>query len=332
MILFLTGGTGFLGKHLIHSLADQFDRIYILTRSTNVSTFKKYKNIELVEGDITNPDIVSSGIVKDEIINNATHILHAAAFYDLKAGHASLYLHNVVGTQNILNFSNKFKKLSGFYYVSTIAVADPESVFLYEDANFERLNFSDHYSKTKYIAEKLVLNHSFNELTSIKIFRPGIIVGHSLTGEIDKIDGPYYFINAIKAYRHILATLKYLPFPYSPKSKMAIIPVDHCAHFISLLIKRDSKSNCQVFHLVSDEIPTIQDFLEDLKLKYDLSCRFIPVPPNIILNNLLPMFSIPKEVFPFMFSKISYDKTNTLKILPELKESKYSSYKEAVLK
>ncbi len=338
MILFLTGGTGFLGRQLVHSLVGQFDKIYLLTRSTNNNIFNEYKNVILVEGDITSPDIINSSSMKEEIRKSVTHILHAAAYYDLKANHANLYLHNVVGTQNILNFSSSFKSLMAFYYISTIAVADPMSIVLYENFDFERTKFSDHYSKTKFIAEKLVQEHIFDKQTLVRVFRPGIIVGHSQTGEIDKVDGPYYFIKAINSYRHILKTLKFLPFPYSPKSKMAIIPVDHCARFISLLIKKDDDINInasnklEVFHLISDEIPTIQEFLDDLKLKYSLNCRFIPVPSNVVLNTLLPMFSIPKEVFPFMFSKISYDKANTLKKLPELKESKYSSYKEAILK
>ena len=37
-----------------------------------------------------------------------------------------------------------------------------------------------------------------------RVYRPSIVVGHSMTGEIDKIDGPYYFFKAIQRARQLL--------------------------------------------------------------------------------------------------------------------------------
>ena len=58
-----------------------------------------------------------------------------------------------------------------------------------------------HYHRTKYESERLV-----REGVEAKtlVFRPGIVVGHSETGEMDKIDGPYYFFKLLQRLRHAL--------------------------------------------------------------------------------------------------------------------------------
>ena len=55
-----------------------------------------------------------------------------------------------------------------------------------------------HYHRTKYESERLVREGV--EADTV-VFRPGIVVGHSETGEMDKIDGPYYFFKLIQRLR-----------------------------------------------------------------------------------------------------------------------------------
>lgn len=50
MKLFITGGTGFLGKYIIKSLASSFDVIYVLSRKNLPESFEQYKNIILIKG------------------------------------------------------------------------------------------------------------------------------------------------------------------------------------------------------------------------------------------------------------------------------------------
>ena len=58
-----------------------------------------------------------------------------------------------------------------------------------------------HYHRTKYESEKVVREEVKAQLL---VFRPGIVVGHSETGEMDKIDGPYYFFKLLQRLRHAL--------------------------------------------------------------------------------------------------------------------------------
>jgi nucleoside-diphosphate-sugar epimerase len=326
MKIFITGATGFLGQYLVRELSPKCESLFVLTRNSNFMGFGDLANVHLVTGDITKLEIIDDVDLRDQIINECDFAVHAAALYNLSAGHAESYLHNVCGTQNMLNFSKKIKNLKALYYISTIAVGDDQSIILDEEKLPQRKKFSDFYSETKYSAEKIVRESS--EKLPIRIIRPGIIIGDSQTGKMDKVDGPYYFIEAMKKYSKFLKPLKILPLSFIPNTKIPLIPVDHCAQFISLLIERDLASpELKTYHIISDEIPTVQEFLSDMNEAFGLKTKYIPVFKNPIHNTLLKLMGIPEEVIPFMFSKLSYDKAQTIEAIPELRESKYSSYK-----
>lgn len=333
MKLFITGATGFLGKYIINELVDQYETIYVLTRKNEIEDFSKYKNIVLIKGDITHPDVIDDIQLRNLIIENCDHFFHAAALYEMDASHQDCYLQNVVGTQNVLHLLKSCKKCTHFYYISTIAVADNSIYLLEEDGLPQAQNFKDNYSKTKYLAEKFLREHLEDLQCVVRIIRPGIIVGDSITGKMDKLDGPYFFINAIIKNQIYLRSVSILPLSYNPRTRIPMIPVDHCSNLISLILKRDNGlEKLRTFHLISEEIPTIQDLLEDLCTVYNLKIKFIPLPMNIISNTVFKLLGIPSEVIPFMFSKTSYDKTHTNKELPEILLSKYSQYKDALLK
>jgi thioester reductase-like protein len=330
MNILITGGTGFLGTYLVNDLASVFDKVYVLSRkSTSIEKFSHLKNVVHVAGDITNFDVITSEDQRtDEFLNSIDVILHAAAMYDLSASYATCFLQNVAGTQSMIRFANKLKNLKSFFYVSTIAVGDPNAYFLNENELPKRTSFDDAYSETKYLAEKIIRENIKAKYVT-RILRPGIIIGDSETHEMSKIDGPYYFIEAFKKYSHLLKHLPVVPLSFNPRSKLPLIPVDHCSRFIKLLIERDSGVNeTKTYHLVSSDLPTLHEFLSDLNKKFDVKTHYIPVKKNSIHNSLLKLLGIPKEVLPFMFSKLSYDKTSTLEDLPEIRESSYSSFKK----
>lgn len=331
MKIFITGATGFLGKYLVAELSPQFETLYLLTRNSDYAGFNQYQNVKLIKGDITNLAIIDNNEERDEVLAESDFVIHAAALYDMTASHAACYMQNVVGTQNTLRLIKKMKKLKAFYYVSTIAVGDDQSFFLEEDHFPARKKFNDYYSETKYFAEMLV-REAFERNSStvpVRILRPGIIIGDSQTGEMNKVDGPYYFIEAMKKYSNLLKALPLLPLSFNPRTKIPLIPVDHCARYIALLIKReDGERVIKTYHLISEEVPSVKEFLEDLNRAFHLKVKYLPVVKNPVHSSLLKLLGIPKELVPFMFSKLSYDKTRTMKELPELKMSLYSAYKE----
>lgn len=331
MKLFLTGGTGFLGKYILRNLIDSFDVIYVLSRKDLPEEFSKNKKIIYVKGDITNLKIIESNELQKEIIESVTHVIHAAAFYDLTASHKICFENNVLGTKNVINLVKKLKKLERVSYISTIAVAGENCEVLKEEALVKMPRFKDHYSSTKFLAEKLIIEELSN-ITNLNIIRPGIIIGDSLTGYVEKIDGPYYFLELYKKLKFLRHSNFILPLSYNPKTLIPIIPVDHCARLISKLqfIKLEKQTN--YFNLISHEIPSVDQLLDDLNRRFELTIKYIPVQKNFIHQIILKKLGIPKEVIPFMFSEITYDKSVTYKLLPEIIESKYSQFKESLLK
>lgn len=321
----MTGGTGFLGQYLVKELALTAEKIFVLGRNkTNV--FKDDKNVEFIRADLTDPQLYSA---LEERILDVDIIIHMAALYDIKASYDKAFLQNVFATQNMLALSKHSPKLKAFYYVSTIAVGDETSFYLEEDFLPVRKQFSNFYSQTKYLAEKMVRESSSQ--VPIRIIRPGIIIGDSETGYMPKGDGPYYFMDVLKKHSLMMKALPYLPLPFHPLAKLPLIPVNHCAHSFSLLIKRDDYAQeMKTYHLISAEVPTVREFLEDLNRALDQKVQYLPVPRNPLHNAILKMLGIPTELVAFMFSRSSYDKTRTNRELPELEESRYSSYKKKI--
>src|SRR3546814_17527384 len=70
-----------------------------------------------------------------------------------------------------------------------------------EDMFEEAEGLDDPYLRTKHESEGLVREE---KRIKWRIYRPGMVVGHSQTGEMDKIDGPYYFFTLIKKLREML--------------------------------------------------------------------------------------------------------------------------------
>lgn len=329
MKILITGGTGFLGGYLIRELMDISDTIYVVSRKGHISKYAEEPKIKSIKGDVTHMEVITmEGSARAEFLDSIDVVIHAAALYDLSASYADCFLQNVVGTQNILHLLKSMKNLKAFHYVSTIAVGDPNVFFLDENQLPKRSSFGDFYSETKFLAEQIVRENVEDRYVT-RIIRPGIIIGDSVTREMEKIDGPYYFLEAFKKHSYLLKYTPVIPLSFNPRSKLPIIPVDHCAHLMKLLIERDNyQTAMKTYHLVGSEIPTLMEFLRDLNKEFGVKTHYIPVKENSIHSSLLKLLGIPKEVLPFMFSKISYDKTSTLEDLPEIKDSTYSTFKK----
>jgi NAD(P)-dependent dehydrogenase (short-subunit alcohol dehydrogenase family) len=101
------------------------------------------------------------------------------------------------------------------------------------------------YHRTKFEAEKLV-----REQTEVpfRIYRPAVVVGHSQTGEMDKIDGPYYLFPAISR----LAALPNVPIVGPDLGDTNIVPVDYVAKSLLELVTKEGLDR-QTFHLVSSQ-------------------------------------------------------------------------------
>ena len=120
-----------------------------------------------------------------------------------------------------------------FHHTSSIAVSGRYRGLFREDMFDEGQKLADPYSRTKFESEKLVRDEA---TVPWRVYRPGIVVGHSQTGEMDKIDGPYYFFKVIQRLRDLVPQWMPVVGPrgrqdqHRARSTSSRSAMDHIAH------------------------------------------------------------------------------------------------------
>jgi len=333
MTYFVTGATGFIGRHLLECLLKRGATVHCLVRRSSVH---KLQGIALslqaesgrilpVIGDLDQPALGLDAGVIDELHGKVDHFFHVAALYDMNADSEALALANVEGTRHALEVAELIEA-GCFHHVSSIAVAGHyEGTFteaMFEEA--ERLD--DPYACTKHDAEALVRN---GYPRPYRIYRPGVVVGHSETGEIDKVDGPYYFFRMIQRLRTSIPD--WLPRIGIDGGSVNIVPVDFVAQALDH-IAHVKDLDGRTFHLTNPERMTVGEVI-------DVFCRaaraptfsvHVPVPalhgrmagllqtlervPTVrrISDELLGELGLPKHALGYAGHPTDYDCTETL--------------------
>ena len=83
-----------------------------------------------------------------------------------------------------------------------------------------------------------------------RVYRPAIVVGHSQTGEMDKIDGPYYFFKVIQRLRDAAAA--WMPVVGLEGGKINVVPVDFVARAMDHIAHQPGLDG-QAFHLTDPQ-------------------------------------------------------------------------------
>ncbi|HBO14036.1 MAG TPA: short chain dehydrogenase, partial [Halieaceae bacterium] len=231
MAYFITGGTGFIGTHLIRRLLRREGTLYILTREGSRARFDALREaagdqadrLVPVTGDLREPML---GLDKDlvaQLRGRIDHFFHLAAIYDLSADAASQVATNIEGTRNAVQLASALEA-GCFEHVSSIAAGGLYRGTFREDM-FEEAEAIEHpYFATKHDSEGIV---RLDCDIPWRIYRPGMVVGDSTTGEIDKIDGIYYVFKLLQKLRQALPP--WVPLVGLEGGKFNIVPVDYVA-------------------------------------------------------------------------------------------------------
>jgi NAD(P)-dependent dehydrogenase (short-subunit alcohol dehydrogenase family) len=248
---FVTGATGFIGRNLVERLLRREGTIYVLVRAGSRGRLEELRTgwgadgarVVPVAGDLTQPGL---GVSEEDLLTmrgEIDHFFHLAAIYDITAKAETQEIANVEGTRHALELGGALDA-GVFHQVSSIAAAGLYRGRWREDMfdEAERLD-NNPYFRTKHESERLVREESPRPW---RVYRPGIVVGDSRTGEIDKIDGPYYFFKALQRARRVLPA--WLPTVGIEGGEINIVPVDYVAAAIDHIAHQPDLDG-RAFHL-----------------------------------------------------------------------------------
>jgi NAD(P)-dependent dehydrogenase (short-subunit alcohol dehydrogenase family) len=264
MAYLITGATGFIGKNLLHQLVKRDDDIYALVRKGSRPKLDALveerwptaaDRIKAIEGDITKANAGVSAA--DKKLLHGAEVYHLAAVYDLEASEASNRAANVDGTRHVVELANAVGAVR-LHHVSSIAVAGGKWKGDFSEEMFEEKQELEHpYYATKFESEKIVRKES---KVPFRVYRPGIVIGHSETGEADRIDGPYY---AFKILQRLRASLpSWMPLVGPEGWPLNLVPVDFVAKAIDH-IGHKSGLDGRTFHVVDPDPLSLGDTLNE---------------------------------------------------------------------
>jgi NAD(P)-dependent dehydrogenase (short-subunit alcohol dehydrogenase family) len=239
---FVTGATGFIGRHLVERLLAREGDIYVLVRESSLGKVEERwgdePRIKPVVGDLAQARLG----VDPEQLPKIDHFFHLAAIYDMTADEEANRIANVEGTRHAVELANAIET-GCLHHVSSIAAAGMYKGLFREDMFDEGQKLDHPYHRTKFESEKIARDQTQGPW---RVYRPAIVVGNSENGEMDKIDGPYYFFTAIKLARHYLPG--WFPLVGPEFGYTNIVPVDYVAAALDHIAHQPGLDG-QAFHL-----------------------------------------------------------------------------------
>ncbi len=342
MAYFVTGATGFIGRHLVGRLLERDGDIYVLVRDGSSDKLEALlaekwipaagpdarTRIRPVIGDLTQPRLGLDDATVDELNGSIDHFFHLAAIYDMTADEDRNRIANVEGTRHAVELANAVQA-GRFHHTSSIAAAGEHKGLFREDMFDEGQKLTHPYHRTKFESENIARTQT---QVPWRVYRPAIVVGNSQTGEMDKIDGPYYFFTAIKLARHYLPG--WFPLIGPEFGYTNIVPVDYVAAAMDH-IAHEPDLDGQAFHLCNPKRQRSGDVMNEFakaahapQLSMRIDTKLLQALPKGTLGMLMQLpaargvrkavladFGIPEEVLGYVGLRPEFDTRDTERAL-----------------
>jgi thioester reductase-like protein len=324
--MLITGFPGFLGSALLPRLLARREGVRAIclvqpqhmamaqhrVREIGAAHPHTLDRVELMEGDITAPGL-GVGQAAHDALEEVNEVWHLAAVYDLAVAQETAHRVNVDGTAQILAFCQSRTQLSRLQYVSTCYVSGAYEGEFTENALDEGQTFLNHYESTKFEAEMLVRTAMAGGLPAT-IYRPGIVVGDSQTGETQKYDGPYFLATFM---------LRQLPWAVVPAVgdidhvRVSLVPRDFVIEAMDQLSVLDGSIG-QTFALTDPNPPTVRELVDFFAAHLGKRVIWVWLPLSITraavgyVPGLERLLGLPAEALDYFASATTYSTVNTV--------------------
>ncbi|MBW3702391.1 nonribosomal peptide synthetase MxaA [Bacillus aerophilus] len=283
--VFLTGGTGFIGKQLVEELAKEDVKILLLVRSKSKATrifqergILKEAVMHFVEGDLTKVDLGLSAEDQERVLKTDV-IIHAGGPMDIQATSkeaASIFLNGAKHISELAKSIHQSKGLQQFIHVvGYMSPFDDQNskiaIDVFEEGN-DYLKIKNPYERTKFLADLYIRQQASAVGYPLSIINPPTVVGSSQTGSTEQIAGLGLLVKSMR--RGLM--------PVIPGGKDYRLP----------LISNDEFSKCivQVFKL---EQPAIQTYTLVEDKEHDQNVAGLLSMMSESMNMKTPNISVP---------------------------------------
>jgi NAD(P)-dependent dehydrogenase (short-subunit alcohol dehydrogenase family)/thioester reductase-like protein len=287
------------------------------------------ERVVAVVGDLAKERLGVEQAEIDRLDGQIEHFFHLAAIYDLTADAHSQHVANVDGTRHALHLAAALHA-EHVHVTSSIAAAGLYPGVFTEDMFDEAVDVEHNpYYQTKHESEAVVRTES---TVPWRVYRPGIVVGHSQTGEIDKIDGPYYFFRTIQRLRGVMPS--WLRGVGIDGGQINIVPVDYVAKALDYLAHQPGLDG-RTFHLTDPEPMSVAELIKVLTkaahapgFAVNVDAKLldaIPGPlrkgvarlPGVsqVTDLVLAELGIPRQMFTYITYPTTFDSTKTQQAL-----------------
>src|SRR3954462_6228119 len=182
MRVFVTGGTGFIGGHVVRKLRERGDEVRALVRTPSKGAALQELGCELVPGSLADADAIRAGM------EGCDGLVHGAAVYEVgipEGEHRAMYEANVVGTETVLRAALE-AKVPRVVYISTVgAFGNTRGQVVDESYEHPGGGYTSYYEETKVEAHRVAERLIADEGLPCAIVQPGGVYGpddHSALG------------------------------------------------------------------------------------------------------------------------------------------------------
>jgi len=248
--LFITGGTGFIGRSLVSKLDPaKYRSVYCLSRMGASESFAPENRVQVIRGDLNDPESYADALA------SCRTVVHLAAVTG-KAAREQYFEVNAQGTKRLIEQCERCG-VENFLYVSTIAVKYPDKSRYY-------------YAQSKELGEVAVKESRLRHL----IVRPTIVIGPG--------GGPWRALSK-------LARGPFVTLPGDGKTRMQPIALEDLIACLRMIMVENLFTN-EIVELGGPEALTCEQFLKRIHARYhgkEPAVFRLPIKPLIAMLSVM---------------------------------------------